>query len=117
VAQSAGPEFKPQYHTHTQKKSKSNLTPVILATWEAKNRRITVQGQSGQKVTETPSQPIARHGGMCLSFQAMQQTEIGRTAVLGQSRGKKLDRPHLNRKKVERGCHIPVIPAIAGSIK
>jgi hypothetical protein len=32
------------------------LSPIILATWEAEIRR-TVQGQSGEKVCETWSQP------------------------------------------------------------
>jgi hypothetical protein len=31
------------------------LTPVILATWEAKLRRIKIQGQPRQVVLETPS--------------------------------------------------------------
>jgi hypothetical protein len=30
------------------------LTPVILATWDAEIRRITVQGQFRQTVQETP---------------------------------------------------------------
>jgi hypothetical protein len=34
------------------------LIPVILATQEAEIRRKTVQGQSGQKVSETPFQSI-----------------------------------------------------------
>jgi hypothetical protein len=44
------------------------LTPVILATREVKISRIAIRGQSGQKVHETPSQPIkAGHGSTCLS--------------------------------------------------
>jgi hypothetical protein len=42
--------------------------PVILATWEAEIRKVVVQCQTGQKVTKTPSQPIAGHGGMCPSY-------------------------------------------------
>jgi hypothetical protein len=38
--------------------------PVILAIWEAEIGRIMIQGQSGQKVWETPTQPIARCGGL-----------------------------------------------------
>jgi hypothetical protein len=34
------------------------LTPVILATWESEIRRIDFQGQAGQKVHKTPSQPM-----------------------------------------------------------
>jgi hypothetical protein len=36
---------------------------VILATWEAEIRRITVQGQPGEKVSKIPFQSIAEHGG------------------------------------------------------
>jgi hypothetical protein len=36
------------------------LAPIILATWEAKIRRISVQGQSGQIVCETPISKIIR---------------------------------------------------------
>jgi hypothetical protein len=36
------------------------LTPVILATWEAEIRRITVQGQSRQIVCKTPISKITR---------------------------------------------------------
>jgi hypothetical protein len=36
------------------------LTPVILATWEAKIRRITAQGQPRQIVPETPISKITR---------------------------------------------------------
>jgi hypothetical protein len=38
--------------------------PVILATWEVEIRRIAVQGQLGQIVLETPSQPMAGYGSM-----------------------------------------------------
>jgi hypothetical protein len=34
------------------------LTPVILATWKVDIGRVTVQGQSEQKVQETPSPPL-----------------------------------------------------------
>jgi hypothetical protein len=34
--------------------------PVILATWEAKIRRIAVGGQHEQTVPKTPSQKITR---------------------------------------------------------
>jgi hypothetical protein len=33
------------------------LTPAILAIWEAEIRRVTVRGQSRQKVGKTPTQP------------------------------------------------------------
>jgi hypothetical protein len=36
------------------------LMPVILATQEAEIVKITVQGQPGQKVIDTPSQPIKK---------------------------------------------------------
>jgi hypothetical protein len=41
------------------------LTPVILVTQEVKIRRIAVQGQAGQKVSKTPSQPIKLSGVGC----------------------------------------------------
>jgi hypothetical protein len=34
------------------------LTPVITTIQEAEMRRIDVRGQPGEKVSETPSQPI-----------------------------------------------------------
>jgi hypothetical protein len=44
--------------------------PRILAIWEAEIGRIMVLGQRGQKVYETPSQPIKSGcGGVCLSIQ------------------------------------------------
>jgi hypothetical protein len=52
--------------------------PVILVTWEVEMRRITIQGQPGQKVSENPSQPIkAGHGGGCLSSQLCRKHKIG----------------------------------------
>jgi hypothetical protein len=33
---------------------------ITLATWEAEIRRIEIPGQPGQKVPETPSQPITK---------------------------------------------------------
>jgi hypothetical protein len=64
------------------------LTPVILATWEAEIRRIAVRGQTRQKVQETPYQPIAQYGNALLLSQSMQETDIGRIMVPGQSRQK-----------------------------
>jgi hypothetical protein len=37
-------EFKPELHRKTLSLKKQNKTPVILTTWEAEIRRITVQG-------------------------------------------------------------------------
>jgi hypothetical protein len=45
------------------------LMSVILDTWETKIRRIVVWGRPRQKVSKTPSQPIAQGVGMCLSPQ------------------------------------------------
>jgi hypothetical protein len=42
--------------------------PVILASWEVKIRRTVVQGQPGQNVSKTTSQPT-QHGGTHLSSQ------------------------------------------------
>jgi hypothetical protein len=49
VTQGVGPEFKPRPGT-------GGLLSVILATQEAKIRKITVQSQPGQTVQETLSQ-------------------------------------------------------------
>jgi hypothetical protein len=38
-------------------------------TWEVEISRIEIQDQPRQKVHETPSQPMAVSGGMCLSSQ------------------------------------------------
>jgi hypothetical protein len=62
--------------------------PIILPTWEAKIRRITVQGQYGQIVGETPISKITRAkwaGGMaqvaeCLLLQA-QSPEFNTTPL------------------------------------
>jgi hypothetical protein len=40
------------------------LTPIILDTWEAAIERITVQGQSRQKVYKTSSQPVTGCNGV-----------------------------------------------------
>jgi hypothetical protein len=59
-------KFKPQSHKKKKKKKQSCLwfIPVILATQEAENRRITIQSQPGQIVCETPisKKPIAKKG-------------------------------------------------------
>jgi hypothetical protein len=73
-----------------QTKYGSILAPVasgsylFLATWKADIWRIMVQGQSGQKVCMTLSQPVAGHGSMYLSPQALRETENERIVVLGQ---------------------------------
>jgi hypothetical protein len=43
------------------------LIPVSPATLEAEIRRMEIQGQSKEKVSETPTQPRSKHGGTCLS--------------------------------------------------
>jgi hypothetical protein len=55
------------------------LKPLILATWEAEIRRISVQGHHGQKVHKTPPQPIIGHGGAHLSFQQPREAQIRRS--------------------------------------
>jgi hypothetical protein len=47
------------------------LMPIILATWESEIENIVAQGQPRQIVYDTPSQPIARYSGECLSFQLL----------------------------------------------
>jgi hypothetical protein len=49
------------------------LISVILATWEAEIRRITIWGQSRYKVYKTSSQPINTGLGVCLSSQLRQE--------------------------------------------
>jgi hypothetical protein len=64
-----------QTHSHTHPSFYSyvqQLMTVILVTWEVMIQRITVQGQSGQKVCQTPSQPMAGCGSICLSSPATQ---------------------------------------------
>jgi hypothetical protein len=51
------------------------------ATWEAKIRRIMVQGQPRKIVCETPFQRIVVCSAVCLPSQDMLEAEIGRTAV------------------------------------
>jgi hypothetical protein len=46
--------------------------------------RIVVQGQPGQKVCETASQPIAGDSGTHLSSQVMQKAEIWKIVVPSQ---------------------------------
>jgi hypothetical protein len=41
---------------------------------EAEVRMIVVPGQTGPKVHETPSQPVAGHGSMCLLSQIWWET-------------------------------------------
>jgi hypothetical protein len=45
--------------------------PLILATWKVEIRRITVQGQLGQIVCKTLSQPVTGYGSVCLSSQLL----------------------------------------------
>jgi hypothetical protein len=59
------------------------LTPVILAAWEAELGTI-----ARQKFCKTPSQSTAGHSSICLSSQVMQEAEIRRIMILGQSGGK-----------------------------
>jgi hypothetical protein len=49
------------------------LTPIILASWEAGIRRISVGGWPWQKVHETTSRPIAAHSGTGLSSQLQRE--------------------------------------------
>jgi hypothetical protein len=51
------------------KSQKWCLTPVNLSIQEEEIRKIAVQGQSTQKVSETPPQITAGHDGSCNSSQ------------------------------------------------
>jgi hypothetical protein len=53
------------------------LISVILVTQQAKIVRFTVWGQSREKVHETPSEPVAGHGGGFLSSKLQQEVYIG----------------------------------------
>jgi hypothetical protein len=53
------------------------LKPVILATWEAEIWQIIIQSQPVQKVPETPSQPMAGCGVVCLSSQLPREAQAG----------------------------------------
>jgi hypothetical protein len=57
-------------YARLKKKARSQLTAIILVTWEAEIRRITVPGQPWQKkVSKTPSQwKKLGHGSPQLSF-------------------------------------------------
>jgi hypothetical protein len=57
------------------------LIPVILATWEVKIRRITVQGQPGQKVQTTLSQPIISWTWWCSCHTIYIRSINGRIAI------------------------------------
>jgi hypothetical protein len=62
--------------------------PIIPAMWEAKIRRITVGGQSREKVCETLSQPVVESSSSPLASQTMQEAEMRRFTVPGQSQQK-----------------------------
>jgi hypothetical protein len=69
--------------------------------------RIIVPDQPWKEVPETPSQPIPRCDGMCLSSLFTREAEI-EDAVPGQPRQKEFARSHLNGKKlgvVACTCH------------
>jgi hypothetical protein len=78
---------------------------VILDTLEAESRRIVVLGQPRQKVHETPSQPIAGHGGAHLSSQARGEAEIRRIVVPVQPWQKVCKTPSQWRKDGYSGIH------------
>jgi hypothetical protein len=44
---------------HKNKKPCLEHTPIVLATWKAKIRTLTVKRQPRQNISETPSQPIS----------------------------------------------------------
>jgi hypothetical protein len=58
------------------------LVPAILARWEAEIKKTEVPGQSGKKLTKSPSQPIAGCGGVYLLSKDMQEVEIRRIEIL-----------------------------------
>jgi hypothetical protein len=77
------------YVSHRKKNDRCGqrqwLKPLILATQEAGIRRIMVQSQPRQKVHKTPSQSVAGHSGMYLSFQLYREAQIGSWSRLAQA--------------------------------
>jgi hypothetical protein len=51
--------------------------PVIPVTWEVEIGRILVQGQPGEKVSETTSQPISGSLQHVLVISAMKEAQVG----------------------------------------
>jgi hypothetical protein len=53
------------------------LIPIILAAWETEMGRIMVWGQTGPRVSQTPSQPIVGLGDVYLSSQLCWRVRSG----------------------------------------
>jgi hypothetical protein len=90
------------------------LTLIIAATWEAEGERIMVQGQPGQKVLKTLSQPIAGCNCVHLSCQLHGRLRLGGLWFQSQLQ-EKFTRLHLNRKSWT-WRHMPVILATVAII-
>jgi hypothetical protein len=87
------------------------LIPVILATWEAKIRRIVVLYQPGQKFMR--SHLNQWHGSMCLSSQLHRRLRSGDLRFQA-SLGKKRT---ISAEKSWAWWSVPVIPVTAGRVK
>jgi hypothetical protein len=88
---------------------------VILPTWEAEIRRITVWGQHRQKVNKTPSQSIAGCDGMCLSPQTRREVEIRSVVFLGKLEQKCLQDSSSMENSWAWWC-MSIIPVVVGKI-
>jgi hypothetical protein len=86
-----------QYHLYVLRKCGlktemwiQRFNPVFLTSQEVEIKRITVTDQTQPKAQETPSQPIAGHGGVCLLSQ-LQQGSTNRKTTIQASQGRKRD--------------------------
>jgi hypothetical protein len=71
----------------------------------------------GQGVGETPSQPIARYGGIYLSSQAAKEAESKKIRVPGRPTQEKVVDPHFNENKKLGMVACLVSPTMERSLK
>jgi hypothetical protein len=85
---------------------------IILASWEAEIKRITVQDHPGKRIHYTPSKPIAGCSDVCLSSQLHRQLRFGESQFQDSPSKKVLN--YTNSR--EKSCK-PIHPSDAGSLK